>query len=506
VINQVTPVVELRNVSFSYEHRSEQLRDINLTIAPGECVVFTGSSGSGKTTLTRLVNGLIPHFYPGKLNGTVSIRGVPSNDLPIWEFGRRVGSVFQDSRSQFFTSRVRDEVVFGAENYQTDPEVMHTRLPMVLEELGITALEGRSLANLSSGEKQKVSVAATRMLDPDIFVLDEPSANLDLASSFQLGKILGELKAQGKTIILAEHRLFYLMDFVDRIIHVQEGQITAKWSPEELRSSNPRQPEEIFQLRTLEVVPPTEGQTWNPSAEAPIIIENLTLGVSRLAPPLLTNLNFQLGRGEILALSGPNGVGKTTLAKTLCGLHRQRQGQISLDGRLLNQKQRISLSWLVLQDSDHQLFAESVQAELLLGNSGKESRARELLERLDLDQTRDRHPATLSGGQKQRLTLAIGLMNNPELLILDEPTSGLDKENFLKVQNLLQEVARQGTRILVISHDFEFILGTCTRFLYLQPQESLKDLPVQENTYQEILTTLMGNLHSLQEEYLCDKR
>ncbi|WP_249529528.1 ABC transporter ATP-binding protein [Paenibacillus brevis] len=490
-MTRMQAVIEMKDVSFQYNNAQEQLKHIDLTLYEGEFVILTGPSGSGKTTLTRLVNGLIPSFYEGRLNGSVLLRGKPIEEIEPWSFGRMVGSVFQDSRSQFFTSIVQDEIAFGGENYGMEPEDIRLKVKGLAAESGLTPLLLSEVHKLSSGEKQKVAVASARVTDPEIFVMDEPSANLDMAATGQLADILAGLKSEGKTLLIAEHRLYYLLPLADRVIYMRDGKIEAEWMPEELLAL-PDEKLEAYGLRSPVVKRPVsfglDSKEGRPQER--MTLRGVTISPGKFKPAILKDISFSLKIGEVTAITGPNGAGKTTLAKTLCGLLREAAGEILINGSRAAAKERLGKLWFVMQDSDYQLFSDSVWNELMLGHEREADaaeRAESLLRRLDLWEVRDRHPASLSGGQKQRVTFAVGLMNRPDILILDEPTSGLDGENMRRVVKLIREIAASGVTVLVITHDYELVYGACQRLLFFKDHGLETEHPVSAAHYPEVI-------------------
>ncbi|OTO67599.1 MULTISPECIES: ABC transporter ATP-binding protein [unclassified Enterococcus] len=458
----VQSAIKLKNIRFSYGAEEPQLDDLSLEIWKGECVLVTGASGCGKTTLTRLINGLIPHYYEGELTGELQLNGKNALELEDWEYGEQVGSVFQDARSQFFTSNVLDELAFASENYRLEAQTIKQRIDDVLKLNQMDYLKKRKLSQLSSGEKQKVAMGAVEVHYPEIFVLDEPSANLDNHGNTQLAATVEQLKKAGKTIVIADHRIHYLMEAADRVIYMAKGKIVEQWTIEEFRQLSEAK-RHSFDIREKQEVPITELLRAE-AADGPsfLTLKDVTIGYSRLAPSLIKKLNFSLAKGEIALITGENGLGKTTLARTLCGLNREQAGIISIDGQPQSIKKRREKCWFVLQDADYQLFSDSVLNELLLGTKKTEenfAKAEKLLKELNLWSFKEQHPATLSGGQKQRLVFAVGLMREPELLILDEPTSGLDAGNMRRVQRMIVDYAAKGITFVIITHDLEFAKG-----------------------------------------------
>ena len=226
----------IRDLTFSYGGNGNQLEHISLDIAAGEVIVMTGPSGSGKSSLTRVINGLIPYFYEGELSGEVFVDGKPLKEIPSWERGKIVGNVFQDPRSQFFANEVAGEVAFGCENYGYSHEEIRNHVHRAAADIKIQDILDHSLHSLSYGMRQKVAIASAEAIDPEIYVMDEPSANLDIASTYRFADIIRELKQQGKTIIIAEHRLYYLMNLADRFLCVQKGKIVREFTAQQMKA------------------------------------------------------------------------------------------------------------------------------------------------------------------------------------------------------------------------------------------------------------------------------
>lgn len=461
-------MIKLKNVSFRYEGaEADALTGIDISLQPGECVALTGGSGCGKTTITRLLNGLIPHFYPGKLSGSVEVGG---QDISGWEPHRlstMVGSVFQNPRTQFFNTDTDSELVFGMENCGVSYEEMHRRYDQTVADLCLQKLCGRDIFALSGGEKQSIAFGSIYALSPEIYVLDEPSANLDREAIVRLREVMLDLKKRGKTILVSEHRLYYLRDVADRVILVDSGRITRIYDAPSLAEM----PTKTLHEMGLRAFSNTPVQTSFPSCPSSVpAIDVRSITVKRKNQTVLDKVNLIASKGEIVGVTGPNGVGKTTLARTICGLMREKQGTIFFDGTLMDLSSRKQCAFLVMQDPNYQLFSDSVENELRLvaDNDGfDEEEMRNLLNALDLDAVRMRHPFSLSGGQKQRLCIALAASSQANVLLFDEPTSGLDYRNMKRVANILQTLSKQGKAVIVISHDNEFLSTCCTRIITL---------------------------------------
>ena len=460
-------MIEIDHVSFGYADGKNTLHDLILLIPPGECVLLCGESGCGKTTVTKLINGLIPHFTENaNLQGTVRVDGLATVDTELYELAKCVGSVFQNPKSQFFNLDTDSELTFGLENQGTAPGEMRRRMADTIEQLHIENLLHRNIFTLSGGEKQMLAFASVYATGPAIFVLDEPTANLDEDAVWKLREQIALLKQMGHTVIIAEHRLYFLRDLIDRAVYIKNGRLERCFSGDEFWHL-PDVERTQMGLRSLQQVmlnlPPAQKENTGKG----LFVERLTCGYKK-SPPILNDLSFSARPGEVLAIMGANGVGKTTLTRCLCGLLKERSGRISLDGSSRNAKARQRECFLVMQDVNHQLFCDSVWNECKQAAEGAESDdslIEKVLSRFSLLPLRDRHPMALSGGQKQRLAVATALLSKKRVLIFDEPTSGLDYRHMLEVSSVIRSLAEQDHIILVVSHDKEFMQMACDRLL-----------------------------------------
>lgn len=488
-------MIEIKNVSFSYhEVGTESLSAINLKINKGEFVVLCGRSGCGKTTVTRLLNGLIPHFHEGTLHGDVLIDGQRINHMKMHQIAKMVGSVFQDPRSQFFTVDTTSEIVFSCENRGMERGEMIERLNHTVTAMKIEKLLEKNIFKLSSGEKQKIAIASVHAAGPAVYVLDEPSANLDQQATAELRDILCVLKEQGHTVIIAEHRLHYLKELIDRVIYMEDGKITVEYDRQKFLAMS----HEECRQKGLRCTCPEKLVLQQPHPEKKLEgeclkLDNVCFGYGR-GLQVLDRLCLTASKGEVIGIIGLNGAGKSTFGKIICGLVGESQGQATINAIPVKAKERLQQSYFVMQDSDYQLFTESVEMELALGNESRPllgEKVAETLKHLGLFPYKDRHPASLSGGQKQRVTIAVAIVKGAEVVVFDEPTSGLDAQNMRRVANMIQRVAAEGKTVFVITHDYEFIVHSCTRIIHLAGGRICDDFLLNDNS-----------LHQLQEFFM----
>ncbi len=461
-------LIELRDVHFRYRgNNNPVLTNINLGIEKGEFILISGRSGCGKTSLCRCINGLIPRFYEGELAGEIRIAGKNSLEIHSWELAKTVSSVFQDPRSQFFTINTTSELAFGCENLGIPSKEIENSVSAAFKSLDIEYLKDRSIFGLSSGERQKIAVASISAMSPEVYVLDEPAANLDIESTSALAGLLRLLKENGKTIIVSEHKLYYLKDLCDRFIYIEDGKIkfdkSVNENLEEFRIDN------VMGLRSLnpEKLPkPVDIEAAESSSDKEKALELKNICFYYGKDQLINNLSLSFFKGDVVGITGSNGAGKTTLARIICGLLKEKSGAVYFYGKKIPARKRSAHTFFIMQDVDYQLFTESVDEELRLGNenvSDIEQKILKTLEQLDLSEYREEHPAALSGGQKQRVTIAAANVKDCGIIVFDEPTSGLDASGMRKTAELIRALSKEGKTIIVITHDLELLSEVCSR-------------------------------------------
>ena len=462
-------MLSFENFSLSYGDTAPVLQDISLTIKEGECLLLTGESGSGKSSLIHAVNGLAYQYYNGKSKGKLLFQGEDLSSLPIYKIALRIATVFQNPKTHFFNINTTRELLFTMENMGLNREEMDRRMEALLSIFPIEKLLGRNIFALSGGEKQILALASAYLSGCPFLVLDEPSSNLDEGSIAVLKTMLQTLKEKGITILVAEHRLYYLMDIIDRVAFLEKGRLCKLFSREDFLAL----PEENIKAMGLRArsKPKLSLPEWKNEGALRYYKEG------RFA-----SFSF----GKIYGIVGENGIGKSTFLRKLSGLEKEKGSHFSLFGKELSKKQRLALSAMVMQDVNQQLFGDSVEEEMELGKTGQKRGLKEriegiidqpeneqeneqnkpkphtmtkeeLLSALGLSALKDRHPMSLSGGQKQRLALAATLYQEAKLFFFDEPTSGMDQKNMLRIASLLKSAIREDRIFFIVSHDYAFL-------------------------------------------------
>ena len=452
-------MLTLENLSLFYEQDKKVLDDINLIVADCECVLLTGESGSGKSSIINSINGLAFEYENAKFSGNIKVDNKDLKGMELYEISLMISSVFQNPKTHFFNVDTTLELLFYLENIGLDRKEMENRMEDMLKLFPIRHLLGRSIFELSGGEKQILCVAACYISGCKIIVLDEPSSNLDDKYIDILKEMLQILKNKGITLIIAEHRIYYLTDLADRIILVRKGELFKELTKDELLNA-----ERQLGLRSATK---TDLKVQRNSVGNDLTVKKLEYKFKDGFKLKINDISF--GLGNIYGITGKNGCGKSTFIRVMTGLDDKGKSEIIFNGKTLNKKDRLKNSSLVMQDVNHQLFTDSVEEEIKLGVKDlSQDRLDKVLYGLELIELKDRHPMSLSGGQKQRVAIASVLCKNSRFIFFDEPTSGMDYKNMIRISKLIKEMSTEDNIIFIVSHDVEFLNETADSILCLE--------------------------------------
>ncbi len=438
----MTCLIEANDAAYRYADGRVGLQLTSLAVEAGERVHISGPSGCGKSTLARCLTGVIPHLYRGTLSGSIDVCGLCTGTTPLWQLAERAGLVFQNPASQMLATSVEEEVLFGLENLGLPREVVRERLEAVLVQFGLTALRKRAPQTLSGGEQQKLALAAIMARQPPVLVLDEPLSMLDTTASLDLVAHLADLAHSGTAVVVCEHRCEYLAA--------------------------------LPQLRTIELdgpaldVPAFSEVPPPVSGVAPFRLDVSGLGVRLGGRSILHGLSFSMPGGQVVALVGRNGVGKTTLLRALAGLQKH-EGAVQIDGEPPD-------LGIVFQNPDVQLFNATVREEVLyrLADPDKGLYAW-LVAALGLTPYEHAPPLLLSEGEKKRVALATVLMRQPRHgVLLDEPALGQDARHKSMLIGLARSLAARGKLVVIATHDLA-LAAQADRLLLLGPQGIVAD-------------------------------
>lgn len=514
------PIIEFKNYSFKYNSQVEPtLRDIDLSVYPGEKILIIGPSGSGKSTLANCINGLVPFSYAGESTGELYIGGKEPKDLGIFGLSKMVGTVLQDTDGQFIGLTVAEDIAFVLENDCMEEEKMHRRVDAIADMVDVKNLLHHAPGALSGGQKQRVSMAGVMIDDVDILLFDEPLANLDPATGKRAIALIDSIqKEQNKTILIIEHRLEdALYKDVDRIVVVGDGRIVADMTPDQLLSCDIlmkegiREPLYVTALKHAgctisEKDRPAHVETmdfsaykgqvqeWFASAQTPAKGKNsqVALAVEHLdfsydaKHLILQDIDFSVNKGEMISIVGKNGAGKTTLSSLICGFLQPDKGRILLDGQdiaPLSIKERGEKIGIVMQNPNQMISKAMIYDEVALGLAVRgvsedeiKERVYETLKICGLYPFRNWPISALSFGQKKRVTIASILVMNPQIMILDEPTAGQDYRHYTEIMEFLKRVNEEfGTTIIMITHDMHLMLEYTDRAIVIADGQMIAD-------------------------------
>ena len=534
------PFVDVRGLTFGYSDDEAEavLHDITLSVAEGEFLAIEGPTGSGKTTLCLALNGIIPHATPGVFRGDVTIGDRNTKRATVPELAREVGVVYQDAESQLFGLTAEEDIAFGLENLGMSRPMMIDRVRWALDATDLVGLERKAPSSLSGGQKQRLAIAGVLAMRPRVMVLDEPTAELDPVGKQEILRVVRRLCEDfSLTVVLVEHECEFIADYADRVALLKDGRIISVGSSTDTYSwltAHPELPVRAPQVSTLSrrlesLAPATVTLNRGPlpvatrldqmrerldaaldltdkdprrrdahRAEAPassdpplgsgpiISVEDAVLTYPD-GTQALRGVSFSLAAGEYVALIGQNGSGKTTLARLLNGLLKATRGRVLLRGLDTAPRSVAELSrsvGYVFQNPDHQLFADSVEAELRYGlvnnavpTNEHEDRIIEALRLCGVERLRHEHPLFTSRGERQLIAVASVVAMRPDLIVFDEPTTGLDERYHRLMTELLAGLHANGHTLVVISHDMRLVAENARRTVVLHQGRVLLDGP-----------------------------
>ncbi len=538
-------IIEFDNFSWQYAGSKDwTLKEINLKIREGEFIVITGPSGAGKTTLCLCMNGLIPQRINGILKGDVRIFNKSTLEYDIYEFARNVGMVYQDPETQFISMSVKNEIAFGMENFGIPKEEMQRRLEWVLKLVRMEDSVDKSPTELSGGQKQRVAIASILVIEPKIFVFDEPASDLDPIGRYEVYSVISKIREERKsTIIMVEHNLEEIAPYADRFILMDNGKIILDLPKNEFFeeiekileiSKNVPQVAEFFYLlrkkgvwngripimindayeeflkncykkikmrevSTFKSFEEDKNLSNKEHEEEPIIIVKNLYYRYPDGTIALKDVNLNVKKGEYIAIVGQNGSGKTTLVKHFNGLLKPTRGKVIVKGIDVSSprvRELVNYVGYVFQNPDHQLFCQIVLDEVMFNfkqlkieEKYAKEKALKILESMDLLKYIDEHPFFLGKGQRRKLAIASVLSMDPEILIVDEPTTGQDWKGSKEIMNILDELNKEEKRtILVITHNMRIVAEHCDRVIIMSNGRIIFDGPVRKAfTSREIL-------------------
>jgi energy-coupling factor transporter ATP-binding protein EcfA2 len=485
-------LIEVEDLTFQYRRATTPaLRNLTLSVEPGEVLLVAGPSGCGKSTLIRAINGLIPHSYRGVLSGSVRVAGRSTAETRLRELATLVGTVLQDPRKQLVASTVRGELAFGPENLAVAPADIHRRLGIVSARAGVERLMDRTTDQLSGGESQQIAIAGALMLEPRVVVLDEPLANLDPLAAQRLLRLVRDLAEAGTAVVMVEHRVEDALEAgPHRVLYLDAGEQRYLGSLDGFFAvadpSAVKVPFDVALARARRQgpirAPASEraGRESVPVDGAPPRLEWRGVMAGYDGRTVLHGVTTALGQHERVAVLGPNGSGKTTLFKVAIGLVPRTAGDVLVDGESIAGRSVAELAatfGYVFQNPSQMLFARNVRDELLFGprnmgrdEAGFEELAATALRRVGLDRepdVLDRPPLTLSFGQQKRLALAVALALEPRTLVLDEPSAGQDHRSATAFMTEVERIAGLES-VYFVTHDVDLALTFADRILLLR--------------------------------------
>ncbi|MCR4851862.1 MAG: ABC transporter ATP-binding protein [Lachnospiraceae bacterium] len=514
-------IIDFKELGFQYRAQAKPtLYNIDFKIRKGEKILIAGPSGCGKSTIASLINGLIPFSYKGTITGSLMINGRESSDTSMFDISHIVGTVLQDSDAQFVGMTVAEDLAFALENDCIEQEQMKERVSKVADMLDLSRVLRHAPSELSGGQKQRVSVGGVMASDVDLFLFDEPLANLDPKTGKQAIELIDELaKKTGAAVIIIEHRLEDVLHrHMDRIILMNEGHIIKDTSPDELLSSGElgacgvREP---LYLTALKYAGVEVNADMHPSSMDTLVlsesdrdkirqfhirnirdkrpqlkdellkVENLSFTYEKTEKRTLNDISVSIKKGEMIAVVGTNGAGKSTFSKVICGMEKEDSGRILFNGEdftALSIKERAEHIGYVMQNPNQMISKVMIFDEVAMGlrlrgvpEDEVKIRVEKALEICGLYKMRNWPISALSYGQKKRVTICSILVLEPEMLILDEPTAGQDYRNYTRIMEFLRELNDRGITIVMITHDMHLMLEYVDRSIVFSEGRIIAD-------------------------------
>jgi energy-coupling factor transporter ATP-binding protein EcfA2 len=522
--------ITVQDVHWRYTGSEDDvLRGISLDVDEGEIVLITGRNGAGKTTFCNLLNGLIPHFYVGDLRGNVIVDGINTTESFVGFLATRVGLLFQDPASQLISGSVEDEVDFALENIGLPIAEIEERTQAALDYVGLGDYKDRPPFALSGGQQQALALACIMALNPVIYVLDEPTSNLDPYGTLQIFSLLDKLATeQRRTFVVVEHKLEELIDTADRVVVLDEGKIVTSGTPREVLGGKAELLSEMglwppqmallaYRLRHLglmkegmapltlkegievfsellesngfaKTVPGKKSEStsqYTPRSGEPLISLKDLRFTYPTGAEALKGVSLDIFENEFVAILGQNGSGKTTLVKHFNGLLKPTEGDVVVFGKNTRETptyELIEYVGYVFQNPDQQLFSNKVYDELAFGltNVGYskeqiQKRVEDVAAKMNMEDLLEERPYSLSKGDRQRVVISCILALDPNVIIVDEPTTGQDPHKRREIMDLMKELHTQGKTIIVITHDMNLAAEYAERCVIMSDGKVILD-------------------------------
>lgn len=428
--------IRMKEVSFKYDGAKENvLENINLTVEYGETVLLSGVSGEGKSTLLSIINGVIPFVNSGEFSGSVEIDGKDVTKLKISERSKLIGTVLQNADEQIIYDLVNEEIAFGCENLNIASEEIDRRIERFTTLMQIE--KNAKTKTLSGGQKQRLITASTLAMEQKIIILDEPLANLDTHTAHILLKALRNLANSGYAVLIVEHRLDVVKNYIDKVMRIENKQLFTSTDKNDLNNG-------------IKTIPHADG-----SLPGEVLIKGEKLFFAAGDRNIIDGLDIEIRAGERIVLLGENGCGKTTLMRMLARLNKPNDGMLS---QTITKSKKANSKWFskvgyVYQNPTYQLFMPTLLSEISF-KAKSEEMAREMINAFGLSGLEQRHPQSLSEGQKRRASIAAVCASEPTVLFLDEPTVGQDYKNLCKTVETVNKINKNlGTAIVTVTHD-----------------------------------------------------